>query len=248
MSFGDTVQNEQQEKGGLRITYGSDYVKLTNEHMTVIRVLDETPKVVWKHYIPRGHFTNANNGKGMSIICDRPGCVICEMNKGLDDDRKKMKASKRWIFNVLDRTPVIVCPNCGAEYYETKGGYPQTCTNRIDGGDCRTTLPEEPSPRNKIQILERGRTLVDQLVEYEDEFGSLDTYDIKLSTKGTGTDTRTTCLPQPQSDLNLDEIVGEGWKLYDTEEIIKPLPQEVVQAILDGKSYYDAMKEAGAAN
>jgi len=232
-----------------RVSTGSDFIKLTPEHTTVIRILDSVPVISWSHFVPKKHvaFPNANAGKGMSFICPgRDVCPICDWNKQLRAKEEKPKnllnSRKVYTFNVLDRTPVVTCPNCGADYYETKAGFPEECSNP----DCGASLVDvESGPRNKIQIFQKGIRIAEQFIAFEDEFGDINSYDIKLDTRGSGDQTSTICVPKPPTELNLDEILGENWqeKLYNIKEIVKPMDVANIQRILDGEDFYSVFKK-----
>jgi hypothetical protein len=240
-----------------RVSTGSDFIRLTPEHTTVIRILDEIPTISWSHFVPKKHsaFPNANAGKGMSFMCPgRATCPICKWNseqwdefrKDTDTKEKKPKnllnSRKVYTFNVLDRTVVVTCPSCGAEYYETKSGFPEECSNP----DCGASLADiEAAPRNKIQIFQKGIKIAEQFIAFEDEFGDINSYDVKLDTRGTGDQSNTICVPKPPNPLNLDEILGENWqdKLYNITEIIKPMDAANITRILNGEDFYTVFKK-----
>ncbi len=242
--MGFATKDEESRKQTVKPKFASDYIKLTNEHQTIIRVLDKDPEISWQHYIPKGHtaFPHANAGKGMSFTC--PGfetCPICAWNK---EQKKKdpkttnlLKQRKVYTFNVLDRTPVVICPQCGAEAYESKNSFPTKCS-------CGADLSKvEPQPRNKIQIMQKGQKIAQQFesFEKEPELGELFTYDIKLDTRGEKTETMTTCVPKQKAKLDMEKIVGvKDWqtKLYNIKEIVTPLPIEALKRILNGEDYY----------
>lgn len=242
--FGKTVDesNRPRTKG----KGSSDYVKIGSDHTTIIRVLDAKPEVVWSHFVPKGHhqFPKANAGKGMSFTC--PGfdtCPICAWNK---EQRKKdektkdvLNARKLYTFNVLDRTTVSTCPSCGAEHYEANGAYPSEC-------ECGTDLTNvEAKSRNKIQIMQKGKRIVDQFKSFEEEpeLGDLRGYDIKLDTRGKGSESMTTCVPKQKSKIDMKKVVGEDWeaKLYNIKEIVAPLPAEAIGRILAGEDFYTVL-------
>ena len=215
-SFSEAVQKSLTREKRDRASAGSDYVRLNSEHATVIRILDKEPVQSWSHYVPKKHtaFPNANNGKGMSFIC--PGmnvCPICSWNKEQKNKEEKPKnllnSRKIYTFNVLDRTVVVACASCGAEYYENKDGYPEDCSNP----DCNASLVDtDPSPRNKVQIFQKGIRVTEQFIAFEAEFGDVVNYDIKLDTRGTGDQSATICIPKPPTPLDLAEVLGEDWK------------------------------------
>ena len=243
--FGKTL-DESNKRTSTRARYGSDFVKVTSDHQTVIRVLDGKPEVNWSHFVPKGHhaFPNANAGKGMSFMC--PGwddCPICAWNRAQKKADPKTKdtlnARKLYTFNVLDRTPVVFCPSCEAEHYEAGGSYPTEC-------ECGADLSEaEARPRNKIQIMQKGKRIVDQFKSFEEEpeLGDLKEYDIKLDTRGKGSESMTTCVPKQKTELDLAEVVGEGWedKVYDIKQVTSPLPGDVIKRILNGEDYYTVL-------
>lgn len=242
--FKDAVESSRVAKQ--KVTFGSDYLRITDEHQTVIRVLDNKPEIRWSHWIPPNHhaFPSSNAGKGISIVC--PGwdaCPICEWNKAQkakDKDTKDLlRARKIYTFNVLDRTPVVNCASCSAEYYEIKGtGFPTSCA-------CGENLPTESQPRNKIQILQKGIRLIDQLIAFEDEpdLGEITGYDIKIDTRGKGGEAMSTCIPKQKSKLDLKKVLGEGWedKKYNVAQVMSPLDTEKISKILGGEGYYNVV-------
>lgn len=249
-SFSETVKESTKPKEkGERVSTGADYIKLTSEHPTIIRVLDAKPVVSWSHFVPKKHsaFPNANSGKGMSFIC--PGisiCPICEWNKqqkAKEDKPKNLLGSRKvFTFNVLDRTPVVVCPSCGAEYYESSTGFPEECSS--DG--CGTSLVDvEPQPRNKIQIFQKGVMVLNQFISFEEEFGDINSYDIKLDTRGTADQSNTICVPKPAVELDLEEVLGKDWQdqLYNIPERVKPMDVSNIERILGGEDYYSVFKK-----
>lgn len=247
--FSEAIKESTKQRE-TKLKTSSDFVKLTSEHTTVVRVLDEEPKIAWSHFVPRGHsaFPNANDGKGMSFIC--PGmdvCPICKWNneqKAKADPKQKPKnllnSRKVYTFNVLERTPVVTCPDCGVEHFEAKKGFPEECS------DCGTSLVDlEPGPRNKVQIMQKGIRIAEQFIAFEDEFGDITAYDIKLDTRGTGDQSSTICVPKPPTDLDLEEILGENWQdqLFNIEDIVKPMDVAVIDRILGGENFYSVFKK-----
>jgi len=243
--FGKTLV--ESEKRTPRARYGSDFVKITSDHQTIVRVIDTKPEVHWSHFVPKGHhaFPNANAGKGMSFMC--PGwddCPICAWNreqKKVDPKTKDtLNARKLYTFNVIDRTPVVLCPSCEAEHYESSGSFPSEC-------ECGASLTEvEAGPRNKIQIMQKGKRIVDQFKSFEEEseLGDLKDYDIKLDTRGKGSDSMTTCVPKQKTEIDMVGVFGDEWvdKLYDIKQVTSSLSGEFVARILKGEDYYTVLK------
>jgi transposase-like protein len=249
--FGKTLEESEKRKTSSKVRYSSDYVKITNEHPTTIRVLDDKPEVSWQHFVPKGHhaFPNANSGKGMSFTCPSKskGCPICAWNesqKAKDPETKDLlKARKIYSFNVLDRTLTVNCPNCSSEYYSVNGAYPEECS------ECGADLTGvEATPRDKIKIMQKGKRMIDQFKSFEEEpeLGDIRNYDIKIDTRGTGSESMTTCVPKQKSKINMKEVVGEDWKeqLFNIKEIVKPLDNDVMSRILGGEDYYSVVKNS----
>lgn len=241
--FGEAVKSSRSTPT-TKVTYGSDFIRITDEHQTTIRVLDSKPEIRWSHWIPPKHhaFPEANAGKGISVIC--PGldtCPICawnrEQRKADPKTKDLLKARKVYTFNVLDRTPVLTCSECGAEHYEVKGtGYPEACS-------CGVSLTDaEPKPRNKVQIMQKGIRLVEQLIAFEEEpdLGAVTEYDIKIDTRGKGGEAMSTCIPKQKTKLDLAKILGENPedKKYDIVQVVTPLEVEQIERILGGESYF----------
>lgn len=220
----------------------SDFIKLTNDHQTVVRVLDKQPVVSWSHWVPKNHhqFPTTNKGKGMSFVC--PGidiCPICAWNKSQKEadptTTDLLKARKIFTFNVLDRTATVICPKCAMEHYANPK-YPTKCT-------CGTDISKvNPAPRNKVLIMQKGKRIIDQLenLENDPEFGDLGAYDIKCDTRGVGTDSMTACLPKQKVALDYPTILGKPVEevKHNIAETMKPLAPEQISRILSGEDYY----------
>jgi len=249
--FSDAIIDSNKPREKTRNSVGSDFVRLTSEHTTVIRVLDKFPVVTWSHYVPKKHsaFPNANAGKGMSFMCPgRDVCPICEWNRqqraesGKERPINLLNSRKVYTFNVIDRTQVVICPKCGMEYYEkNKSGFPEECSNP----DCGASLVDvESQPRNKIQIFQKGIKVMEQFTALENEFGDVNTFDIKLDTMVNNDQTSTICVPKPPTKLNIKEILGGDWKenLYNIADVVKPMSVEDMNKILGGEDYYSVKK------
>jgi hypothetical protein len=154
-------------------------------------------------------------------------CPICLKNESLKhefpDSFRKQKGyigrNRRYLVNVLDKTPVLKDQETGVEYYAYKGKFP---TVSSDGEKSLVDLKPEPS--NTIKILERGRELFEQLASIHNETsiseidptsgdelvsGGLTSFDIKLVTMGAGKDMVITVMPILQSNDDVGPILKE---------------------------------------
>jgi len=245
--FGKVLEESEKRQNSPKARFSSDFLKLTSDHSTTIRVLDEKPESSLQHFVPKRHhaFPNTNNGKGMSFMCPGrdKGCPLCEWNdkqRAKDPDTSDLLKPRRvYTFNVLDRTPVVVCPVCGVEYYATNNTYPEEC----ECGQDITGI--DPTPRNKIVIMQKGKRIIDQFksFEAEPELGNLCEYDIKIDTRGKGSDTMTTCVPKQKTKIDMEEAVGKDWRdsLFNIKELVKPLDPELTKRILNGEDYYSVV-------
>src|ERR1035437_1610516 len=143
MPFSDELQLKSFDETRKRTS--AQYVKFTEEHRVVLRILDTHARTVWKHWIGE-----ANGGKGMMANCPNTATNrICPIDKQLDglsnDDPVKMqrKAKRRFIVNALERTPVTVCNSCN----NVVSG--KVCSN------CKADLKKNDFvPMNRVKILE----------------------------------------------------------------------------------------------
>lgn len=213
----------------------TQYVKFTEDYRVVLRVLDTHARTVWKHWI-----AEANGGRGMMANCpNTPQNRICPVCKQLDalsnDDPRKIerKAKRRFVVNVIDRTPVTVCNSCN----NVSSG--KTCQN------CKADLKKNDFvPLNKVKILEGGPELFNKTlnavekIQEEDFNVDITGYDITFTTTGKLRDRKIAALPQQPSELSddvlLDPETGEQQKVYDLELLSEPSTVEEIEAMMRG--------------
>lgn len=214
---------EFPEKDEFETTFSRPvFLRFKEGSPTIIRILDKSAHSVEKHWI--------NNIK-TSVICTGEQCPICKNNEKLRaefaDSFKKAKGysarNRRYSVNVLDRTPVIRDPEDGTEYYAVKGKFPVASP---DGE--RSLVGLTPEPSNTIKILERGKSLFEQFEALHEEFaqvgtdaegnetitGGLTTFDIKLSTLGSGKETTITAIRLDNKDDVTPIIESKGLSPY----------------------------------
>jgi hypothetical protein len=186
------------------------YLRFVEGSPLIVRILDKTAYSVDKHWIQKVN---------TSVICLGEQCPICKHNEELRAEspntfrRSKgyIGINRRYMVNVLDRTPVLKDTETGIEYYASKGKFPT-----IDSSGEKSLVGLEPESSNTIKILERGRELFEQLsmihnetikVEDDVETGGLTSFDVKLVTMGRGKDTVITVMPMLTSDDNVESIL-----------------------------------------
>lgn len=221
----------------------TQYVKFTPEYRTTLRILDANAVLVWKHFIPE-----ANAGKGMGAVCPNitaqtKVCPIEASLEGLDRTDPKVierRAKKRYVVNVLDRTPYTVCDSCGTE---TPGKKCSACGNNLS----KHTF----APLNRMKILEGGPMLFLQELNPLEELGREDFgedvditgYDIVFSTQGQGRDKKTKATSTQPSVLDesvfIDPETGEPQKRFDLQLLAEPTSVEEIELMLQGATMAD---------
>lgn len=154
---------------------------------------------------------------GRSLIVARDNPIRKYMDSLGEDNPKHRKPSHRARVNVLDRTP------------DDKGNV-----------------------ANKVKILEYGSNL-------DKEFGALHgrarkrtdfskklniwDFDILFITSGSGRDK----VVKPMQHLDDDPLSPELLALprYDLRQMCQPLPNEAIEALIDGRDYMEVMKSIG---
>lgn len=241
MPFVPELPKYNKDETALRT--GADYVKFTEDYRVTLRILDKESRMVWKHYIQQ-----ANSGKGTSVVCPNitaqtNACPIEQSVMHLPKDNQERKnawARRRFIANVLDRTPYTTCQTCNTATPGNK------CVN------CGASLKNHDfAPLNKVKILEGGPKLfVDNLaaidkMQREDLGKEITEYDITFTANGTGRDKRVSALPRDAAPLEEDALLnketGEPQKLYDLDLLVEPTPIEEIKLNLQGVPFSEIL-------
>lgn len=169
------------------------YLTFIEGKPSIVRILDIQAHNKKIHWI---------NRQRISVLCLGDTCPICASNAKIRKENPKnfrnikgyIPYQNRYMVNVLDRTLVKIDEETGDEYQAIKGEFPSVTT---DGNRSLANVQEVPS--NAIKILERGRTLFEQLLalhmetgEFDDDesliSGGVTSFDIKFVTMGEGRD------------------------------------------------------------
>lgn len=223
---------------------GAEYVKFTPAYRTVLRILNPAAKTVWKHFISEG-----NNGKGMGAVCPNiPGesyvCPVELKYAGLPkehEERRANNARRKFMVNVLDRTPYTICKSCltltpGKINAAANSKVCVSCEESLKGHDFK--------PLNKVKILEQGPRLFNQSLnaiqqmQFEELGKDIVDYDITFTTQGIGRDRVITAIPQDpkplEEDAFLDADTNEPQKLFDLDLLAEPSSVEEITLLLQG--------------
>jgi len=236
-----TFAVEKKSYGEARTRTGSAYVKLTPDYRSVLRILDDEAALVWKHFVQE-----ANAGKGMGAVCPNITaqtrvCPIEQSLEGLDKDDQEVKdkrAKKRYIVNVLDRTPHTTCDACGTL---TPGKQCTSCGNDLK----KHTF----SPLNKIKLLEGGPMLFLQGLNALEKLGledfntAITGYDIVFQTQGKGREKRTNVTPQQPSEITAEDLLdaetGEPQTKFNLDDLTEPNSVEEIELMMQGATMQD---------
>lgn len=227
------------------------YVKFSPDFRVVLRMYDDHPKLTWKHWIGE-----ANAGRGMMANCPNtsPSIRICPIEQSLvgrakdDPEVIQRRAKKRYVINVIDRTPFGACPSCSAQTPKAK-----TCQS------CGAKLPTsvDYAPLNKLRLLEGGPQLFEQtlnavetmqLEDYPES--TIVDYDITFTTTGTGRERKIAAIPQAPSEFDVESLVddeGEQQKRFDLDLLAEAASVEEIEAMLEGATVDDLNAIRGVA-
>lgn len=222
----------------------AEYAKFTPQYRTVLRVLDAKAKTVWKHYIQA-----ANGGRGMGAVCPNveAGLNVCPIEAKYaslpkdNEDRKANNARRKFVVNVLDRTPVTTCNTCQA----TTPAAVNIATGVKQCVSCQADLKgHDFKPLNKIKIMEQGPRLFNEQLNTIADMQKADIgkditeYDITFTTQGAGREKRITAIPQEpkalEKDAFIDPETGEEQKRFDLDILAEPASVEVIELMLEG--------------
>lgn len=240
MSFSE----EPRSYADTRKRTGAEYLKFTPEYRTVARILNPKARTVWKHFIPQ-----ANGGRGMGAVCPNiPGeSYVCPIEIKYADlpkdneDRKANYARRRFVVNVLDRTPHTTCKACNT----LTPGKVNPASNKKTCANCGADLKgHDFAPLNKVKILESGPRLFNQnlnaiqQMQLEETGKDIVDYDITFTTQGVGRDRVITAIPQDAKELGdeafLDSETGEPQQLFDLDLLAEPTSVEEITLMLQG--------------
>jgi len=229
-----------------RTRTSNQYVKFSPDYRITLRILDTKAQMVWKHWLPM-----ANGGKGFGVVCAntssqvRP-CPVEHLIATLNDDDpllSQIKARRRFIVNVLDRTPHTVCEACEST---TPG---KKCINC--GAD---VSKNEFHPLNVVKIMEQGPNLFNKGLNpiekmYQEDHGvGIDGYDLVFMTQGNGRDRQIVANPLKVEPLPEDAFLdaeGNQQKLYDLSLLAEATSVDEINMYLEGATISEVNEAKG---
>jgi hypothetical protein len=227
-TFGDTVENREDQKQSSKFRK-TEFLKLEDEQ--IIRIIEGQET---KHYI---HYVNFSYLK-----CLGAECPICQNDKKIlyehPEDYREVRGwnprRDRYYINVLDRTPMKVCPECGTE-------------NPAKASLCSkdSAVLGEAQPLNKVKVLNGSSRLIEDLKvmargvkDENEEKVDIRAYDWVFNTRGKLRDKVTLVRPNYfPSKAGLLEI--DPATLFDTQSVVITLTPDEMLAVFNGTSVKD---------
>ena len=213
----------------------TEYMRL-DQGVHTVRILDSATEY-FIHYVRRAY-----------VECLDEECPVCENNQKIRFENPKNYSdvsgystrSGRYVFNVLDKTPVKVCPQCASENkvpLDTTSFSP-TCTS------CGTFITEVvPAPSNKVKILSVGVEVASMLDGYdktitntEGDIVGINNFDIVFNVRGVSRNKKSTPIPALQ---NMGAIEFNKEDLFDHGSSLAQLNLEEVHNLLKGVTLRD---------
>jgi hypothetical protein len=226
----------------------ASYVKFTEDYRVTLRMLNTNARTVWKHWIQQ-----ANKGVGMSANCPnvRADMSVCPLEASVkhlpkdDQTRRDNVARRRFVINVLDRTPFTICNACNTP---TPSKVCINCGNDLKKG-------HDFKPLNKVKIMEGGVQLFNhslnpiQEMQSEDYNVDITGYDIVFTTSGVGRDKKIAAIPQKPEPLDesalIDPETGEPQALFNLDDLAEPTPIAEIEMMLKGASMQEINEARG---
>jgi len=197
-----------------------------------VRILDAEAVQEFSHWI-----------NGTTIKCLEDDCPQCAQNKQLISEYPKdfrtqkgyTSRSQKFLVNVMDLTPVKVCPQCQAENVKSANA----CSA------CEGLLTEvTAAPSRKVKVLSRGVKLFEQFNAAEEYLNGLEDEQLKLTdvavvinVSGTGKNKVPTAIPTSKKLGPLPE----GLELYDTSIVSLTITRAEMVKLMEGVSLKDIL-------
>jgi hypothetical protein len=246
MSFSEELPKKTWDETKRRAT--TEYVKFVPEYRVTLRMIDTNARTVWKHWI-----SQANKGRGLSANCPnvRADMSVCPLEASVrslpkdSPERRDKVARRRFVVNVLDRTPYTTCLSCNTPTPQTRA---KECIN------CHAdTSKQDFAPLNKVKIVEGGVKLFNQSLnpiqqmQQEDYDGAdITMYDIVFTTMGEGRDKQISAVPQAPKELPAsaftDPETGEKQTIYNLDDLAEPTPIAEINMMLQGATFMEILE------
>jgi len=220
----------------------TEYLKLTpGTH--VIRIIQDSGRKYYQHWM------------GSGVECLGDDCPQCKLNRQIIDDiggdfesaykeARKVEGfiprQPRGAVNVLDRTPIKICTNCGHENRPVSNVFPAACS------ECGQSIVSiEPHVTNKVKVFSRAATVFEQIddldksvLDENKEPVGVRNFDLALHVVGNQT------VPVPTD--NRDVVEFEEDDLFDLDRVALKLTPEEMEKKMKGVSFTEIFKARGS--
>ena len=235
MSFADVELNQGTFKK-------TQYIELP-QGTTIIRILSNSALKKETHFV--------NNA---SFECLGDDCPVCQNNRKIIQDNPETfrtvkgyhPRQRRYLINVLDKTPVKVCPSCGHANKKNGREFSPVCVK------CQTVITTVSiAPLNQVCVLAKGVELFGKFNALEENVADaegtplpLNSYDINLFVQGVGKDVKIDPIPMASSN---EPVTVAPESLYELDNLIIKLTPVEINNLLRGvsmKDIFNARKSA----
>lgn len=237
MAFGDAYEKSKNrpENGAAR---DSAYLSI-KPGIRIIRIMDNDTTMFWRYWLQVN-----GRPKGASVVVGVNGPIKKYMDSIGEDHPKFSRPSRRFLVNVVDRTPMLVKTDGTTEYANERGVFSDT--------------KSVPQVLNRLKIFEFGPTIMDGLTLWNKrsrhpktaELMSIQDFDLSIIRRGDGRDATTQVAPSSESDFANPIVDSRGDlvtfdRMYDLATMVTPMPDEGQERLLNGEDYNEVMKSMG---
>ena len=118
------------EKGNMKEgSNETNYIKFQDGN-NQLRILDAEPKAIWVHWL-----ANANNGKGLSVVCLGKDCPMCAKYRydKANNVNTRDRLSRQFVINVYNRnTKRVEILQKGKSIFETLATFHKSMVILLD--------------------------------------------------------------------------------------------------------------------
>jgi len=184
--------------------------------------------------------------RGVYVKCIGDDCPICLNNKkiimGNPDnfraDKNYMGKQRKFAVNAYDMTPVVTCPNCGADHKKVEGKFPGKCS------ECEAMMVDvTPHPMNKVVVIAKGpeffgdiNSLNDSILDEKENPIGVNNFNIRIVVTGSGKTVKYTIIPQDSK-----EEIPADLELHDLENTVFTLQRDELQDLFNGIALKDIL-------
>jgi hypothetical protein len=227
--FFDVLNTPKYDNKQSKVT---DYIRLENDKPIKVQLLSPVG-TVYTHWM----FTD---GKKMPFRCLGEMCPVCARNSSVenDEDPDFIKKDRAYIVNVVDLTPMKICPKC--ENVNEKNA--TKCSNE----ECGTVIIDvDPQPLDRVRYLESSWTVFEQIKQTAEALVDQG-MDIKSTplvirkSKASNDKIVATVIPSPKDEVDVRKYTDN---LFDYEKTGIHVNHQEMIILMNGGSFKDILKK-----